>query len=315
MLEIEKPKVEPGTDNNETYGSYNLQPLERGYGTTLGNSLRRVLLSSLPGTAVKWIKIDGVQQRFSTLKGVKETVIDIILNLKSLKAKILSDDDTKILRIETNKEGIITAGDIITDADVEILNEDLYICTAMSDVNLVMEIALTKGRGYVTADENKLEGGPVGVLFVDSIFTPVKKVNYKVDSARVGQSTAYDSLTIDVETDGTLRPDEAMSLGAKIMNEHLNLFIDLTEEISEVKLMVEKEDNVEEQVLKLTIEELDLSVRSYNCLKRAAINTVEQLTQNTEQDMLKVRNLGKKSLDEVKKKLKDLDLSLKTIDE
>ncbi len=315
MLEIEKPKVEPGKDNNETFGSYNLQPLERGYGMTLGNSLRRVLLSSLPGTAVKWIKIDGVQQRFSTLKGVKETVIDIILNLKSLKAKILSDDDTKILRIETNKEGIITAGDIITDAEVEILNEDLYICTTMSDVNLVMEIAITKGRGYVTADENKLEAGPVGVLYVDSIFTPVKKVNFKVENARVGQSTAYDSLTIDVETDGTLRPDEAMSLGAKIMNEHLNLFIDLTEEISEVKLMVEKEDNVEEQVLKLTIEELDLSVRSYNCLKRAAINTVEQLTQNSEQDMLKVRNLGKKSLDEVKKKLKDLDLSLKTIDE
>ncbi len=315
MLEIEKPKVEPGKNNSDTCGEYKLEPLERGYATTLGNSLRRVLLSSLPGTAVKWIKIDGVQHTFASLKGVRETVIDIILNLKSLKAKILSDDDTKILRIEANKEAVITAGDIIADADVEILNKDLYICTTMSDVNLMMEIALTKGRGYVTADENKEEQGPVGVLYVDSIFTPVKKVNFSVGNARVGQSTDFDSLTIYVETDGTLRPDEAMSLGAKIMNEHLNLFIDLTEEISEVKLMVEKEDDVEEKVLKLTIEELDLSVRSYNCLKRAGINTVEQLTLNSEQDMLKVRNLGKKSLDEVKKKLSEYELGLKTIDE
>lgn len=314
MLEIEKPTILCGEDNDGYYGKYTLGPLERGYGSTLGNSLRRVLLSSLPGTAVKWIKIDGIQHRFSTIKGIKETVIDIILNLKGLRSVIHSDDETKVLRIVHEGEGVITAGDIIADGEVDIVNEDLYICTSEVDGSLDMEIAITKGRGYVPEEIHKQEseeGVSIGTLYCDSIFTPVKKVNFRVDRARIGQSTDYDALVIEVWTDGTIRPDEAIALSAKIMNEHLNLFIDMTDNISKVEIMVEKEDDVKEKVLEMTVEELDLSVRSYNCLKRNSINTVEELTQMSEHDMLQVRNLGKKSLDEVKKKLEDYNLSLK----
>lgn len=317
MLEIEKPMIVCGEENDGSYGKYTLGPLERGYGTTLGNSLRRVLLSSLPGTAVKWIKIDGVLHRFSTIKGIRETVIDIILNLKSLRANILSDEETKVLRIQYSGEGVITAGDIICDSDVKIVNEDMYICTSEVDGKLDMEIAITKGRGYVPEEVHKheAEDDTIGVLYVDSIFTPVKKVNFSVARARVGQNTDYDELVIEVLTDGTIRPDEAIALSAKIMNEHLNLFIDMTDSMSQVEIMVEKEDDVKEKVLEMTIEELDLSVRSYNCLKRNKVNTVEQLTQFSEQDMLQFKNLGKKSLDEVKSKLEELELGLKPSEE
>lgn len=316
MIEIEKPKIECIDINDDfTYGKFVVEPLERGYGTTLGNSLRRILLSSLPGTAVKWIKVDGVLHEFSTIPGVKEDVIEIILNLKSLAAKIHSDEDVKVVRINAQGPGKITAGDIKADADVEILNPDLHIATLEDGADLNMELGLSKGRGYVSADNNKEEGMPIGVIPVDSIYTPVKKVNYAVENTRVGQVTDYDRLTLEVWTDGSIKPDEAASLGAKVMNEHLNLFITLTDHIDDVEIMVEKEEDKKEKVLEMTIEELDLSVRSYNCLKRAGINTVEELTQRTEEDMMKVRNLGKKSLEEVKHKLAELSLGLKPSDE
>ncbi|SKC35392.1 DNA-directed RNA polymerase subunit alpha [Maledivibacter halophilus] len=316
MIEIEKPKIECIDINDDfTYGKFVVEPLERGYGTTLGNSLRRILLSSLPGTAVKWIKVDGVLHEFSTIPGVKEDVIEIILNLKNLAAKIHSDEDVKVVRINAQGPGKITAGDIKADADVEILNPDLHIATLEDDADLNMELGLSKGRGYVSADNNKEEGMPIGVIPVDSIYTPVKKVNYTIENTRVGQVTDYDRLTLEVWTDGSIKPDEAASLGAKIMNEHLNLFITLTDHIDDVEIMVEKEEDKKEKVLEMTIEELDLSVRSYNCLKRAGINTVEELTQRTEEDMMKVRNLGKKSLEEVKHKLAELSLGLKPSDE
>ncbi|MCT4565494.1 MAG: DNA-directed RNA polymerase subunit alpha [Maledivibacter sp.] len=316
MIEIEKPKIECIDLNDDfTYGKFVVEPLERGYGTTLGNSLRRILLSSLPGTAVKWIKVDGVLHEFSTISGVKEDVIEIILNLKSLAAKIHSDEDVKVVRINAQGPGKITAGDIKADADVEILNPELHIATLEEGSDLNMELGLSKGRGYVSADNNKEEGMPIGVIPVDSIYTPVKKVNYAVENTRVGQVTDYDRLTLEVWTDGSIQPDEATSLGAKIMNEHLNLFITLTDHIDDVEIMVEKEEDKKEKVLEMTIEELDLSVRSYNCLKRAGINTVEELTQRSEEDMMKVRNLGKKSLEEVKHKLAELSLGLKPSDE
>ena len=316
MIEIEKPKIECIDSNDDfTYGKFVVEPLERGYGTTLGNSLRRILLSSLPGTAVKWIKVDGVLHEFSTISGVKEDVIEIILNLKSLAAKIHSDEEVKVVRINAQGPGKITAGDIKADADVEILNPDLHIATLEEGSDLNMELGLSKGRGYVSADNNKEEGMPIGVIPVDSIYTPVKKVNFNVENTRVGQVTDYDRLTLEVWTDGSIQPDEATSLGAKIMNEHLNLFITLTDHIDDVEIMVEKEEDKKEKVLEMTIEELDLSVRSYNCLKRAGINTVEELTQRTEEDMMKVRNLGKKSLEEVKHKLAELTLGLKPSDE
>ncbi|MCG8541311.1 MAG: DNA-directed RNA polymerase subunit alpha [Clostridia bacterium] len=316
MIEIEKPKIECIDLNDDfTYGKFVVEPLERGYGTTLGNSLRRILLSSLPGTAIKWIKIDGVLHEFSTISGVKEDVIEIILNLKSLAAKIHSEEEVKVVRINAQGPGKITAGDIKADADVEILNSDLHIATLDEGTDLNMELGLSKGRGYVAADNNKEDGMPIGVIPVDSIYTPVKKVNYTVENTRVGQVTDYDRLTLEVWTDGSIKPDEAASLGAKIMNEHLNLFITLTDHIDDVEIMVEKEEDKKEKVLEMTIEELDLSVRSYNCLKRAGINTVEELTQRTEEDMMKVRNLGKKSLEEVKHKLMDLSLGLKPSDE
>lgn len=316
MIEIEKPVIEcVELSEDNTYGKFVVEPLERGYGITLGNSLRRILLASLPGTAVKWVKIENVLHEFSTVVGVKEDVVEIILNLKNLSAKINSDEDMKILRVEANGPGVITAGDIIADADVEILDTELVIATLEENSELNMEIALAKGRGYVPSEQNKETGLPIGIIPVDSIYTPVRKVNYTVEKTRVGQSADYDKLILEIWTDGTIKPDEAASLGAKIMSEHLNLFIDMTDNIDGVEIMVEKEEDKKEKVLEMTIEELDLSVRSYNCLKRAGINTVEELTERTEDTMMKVRNLGKKSMEEVKQKLADLDLDLKSSDD
>jgi len=310
LIEIEKPKiecVEPSEDN--TYGKFVVEPLERGYGITLGNSLRRILLSSLPGVAVTSIKIDGVLHEFSTVPGVIEDVTEIILNVKNLSLKLHSDEP-KIVYIDAEGEGPITAGDIKADSDVEILNPDLHICTLNGDSRFYMELVIDKGRGYVPAEKNKQPGQPIGIIPVDSIYTPVRRVNYTVENTRVGQITDYDKLTLEVWTNGSLKPDEAISLGAKIMSEHLNLFIDLSDQAKHTEIMVEKEETKKEKVLEMTIEELDLSVRSYNCLKRAGINTVEDLTNKTEEDMMKVRNLGRKSLEEVLSKLNALGLSL-----
>lgn len=315
MLEIEKPRIEIVEMNeDETYGKFVLEPLERGYGTTLGNSLRRVLLSSLPGAAISSIKIRGVLHEFSTIPGVLEDVPEIILNIKDIAAKMYTDEPT-MLRIEVEGPKEITAGDIITSPDVEILNKDLHIATINADGKLYMELEMIKGRGYSTAERNKKEDQSIGVIPVDSLFTPVKKVNFSVENTRVGQITDYDKLIFEVWTNGTIKADEATSLGAKILTEHLNLFIDLTEHVNDVEIMVEKEEDKKEKVLEMTVEELDLSVRSYNCLKRAGINSVDELTQKTEEDMMKVRNLGKKSLEEVQNKLAELGLSLKKSDE
>jgi len=311
MLEIEKPRIEivEMSDDN-TYGKFVVEPLERGYGITLGNSLRRILLSSLPGAAVTSVKIDGVLHEFSTIPGVVEDVTDIILNLKSLRLKLHGDEE-KILRVEASGEGTVYARDIICDADVEILNPDLVIATLEDSARLFMEITVAKGRGYVSAERNKKGDHIIWVIPVDSVFTPVSKVNYTVENTRVGQITDYDKLTLEVWTDGSIRPDEATSLSAKILNDHLRLFIGLTESLSDVEIMVEKEEEQKDKILEMTIEELDLSVRSYNCLKRAGINTVEELIQRNEEDMMKVRNLGKKSLEEVVNKLAELGLSLR----
>ena len=312
MIEIEKPRVECVEMREEDhYGRFVVEPLERGYGTTLGNSLRRILLSSLPGAAVNSIKIDGVLHEFSVIPGVKEDVTEIVLNIKGIAAK-LHCDTPKTVYIEAEGEGVITAGDIKADAEVEILNPDLYIATLNADAKLYMEITLSKGRGYVAAEVNRENAQPIiGIIPVDSIYTPVKKVNYKVEPARVGAVTDFDKLTIEVWTNGTLKPNEAISLAAKIMSEHLSLFIDLSADAKNVEIMVEKEESKKEKVLEMTIEELDLSVRSYNCLKRAGINTVEDLANKTEEDMMKVRNLGRKSLEEVMNKLVALNLSLR----
>ncbi|MEA3424388.1 MAG: DNA-directed RNA polymerase subunit alpha [Bacillota bacterium] len=316
MIEIEKPSIEVVEyDLNNNYGRFVIAPLERGYGTTLGNSLRRVLLSSLPGTAVKWVKIENILHEFSTIPGVKEDVVEIILNLKELSAKIHSDDQIKIIRIDTDKPGPITAGDLIIDADVEILDDNLFIATLEEKSSLSMEIAIAKGRGYVPSEANKDEEMSIGTIPVDSIFTPVKKVNFAVSNTRVGQSSDYDSLSIEIWTDGSIKPDEAASLSAKIMKEHLNLFIDMTDHVDNMEILFEKEEGKKEKVLEMTIEELDLSVRSYNCLKRAGINTVQELSSKSEDDMMKVRNLGKKSLEEVKLKLMELDLGLRLYEE
>ncbi len=310
MIEIEKPKIEcvQSTEDN-TFGKFVVEPLERGYGITLGNSLRRILLSSLPGVAVTSIKIDGVLHEFSTVPGVVEDVTEIILNVKNLSMKLYSDGP-KIVYIDADGEGPVTAGDIKTDSDVEILNPDLHICTLNGESRFYMELVLNKNRGYIPAEKNKQAGQPIGIIPVDSIYTPVKKVNYTVENTRVGQVTDYDKLTLEVWTDGSIKPDEAISLGAKILSEHLNLFIDLSDHAKHTEIMVEKEETKKEKVLEMTIEELDLSVRSYNCLKRAGINTVEDLTNKTEEDMMKVRNLGRKSLEEVLQKLHALGLSL-----
>jgi len=314
-IEMEKPKVEVVEINAEnTYGKFTVEPLERGYGTTLGNSLRRIMLSSLPGAAVTSVKIDGVLHEFSTIPGVKEDVAEIIINLKGLSIR-MHGNEPKTVRIEAKGEGVITAGDIIADADVEILGPDTHIATLDTDAVLNMELTIAKGRGYVPAENNKTPGMPIGVLPIDSIFTPVTKVSYHVENTRVGQVTDYDKLVIEVFTDGSIVPDEAISLAAKIMNEHLNLFITLTDHVNDVEIMVQKEEDKKEKVLEMTIEELDLSVRSYNCLKRAGINTVDELAQKSEEDMMKVRNLGRKSLEEVQKKLEELGLGLRPSDE
>ncbi len=316
MLEIEKPKIETvEISEDNTYGKFVVEPLERGYGITLGNSLRRILLSSLPGAAVTSVKIDGVLHEFSTIPGVVEDVTDIILNLKSLCLKILSSDEEKTLRVEASSPGVVCAGDIIHDADVEILNPGLHIATLADGGRVFIEIVVSKGRGYVSAERNKRGDHIIGVIPVDSVFTPVKKVNYTVEDTRVGQITDYDKLTLEVWTNGSIKPDEATSLSAKILNEHLRLFIGLTEALGDVEIMVEKEEEQKDKLLEMTVEELDLSVRSYNCLKRAGINTVEELIQRNEEDMMKVRNLGKKSLEEVVNKLDELGLALRKDDE
>lgn len=315
MIEIEKPRINIiETSEDNTYGKFVVEPLERGYGTTLGNSLRRILLSSLPGAAVTSVKIQGVLHEFSTIPGVLEDVTEVILNIKDLSA-IMYTDEPVTLRIEAKGPGVVKAEDIIADPDVEIINKDLHIATLEDDSNLFIEMVMEKGRGYVPAERNKKEDQAIGVIPIDSIFTPVKKVNFKVEDTRVGNVTDFDKLTLEVWTDGTIKPDEATSLGAKILNEHLNLFVTLTEHVNDVEIMVEKEDDEKEKVLEMNIEELDLSVRSYNCLKRAGINTVQELTQKTEEDMMKVRNLGKKSLEEVKNKLTELGLGLRKSEE
>lgn len=316
MIEIEKPRIECVKSTPDgTYGKFVVEPLERGYGITLGNSLRRILLSSLPGTAVCSVKIDGVQHEFSTIPGVKEDVTEIILNLKEL-TSIIHGDAPKVVHIEAEGRCEVCAGDIKCDSDVEILNKDLHIATLNDDAKLYMEITLKKGRGYVPADKNKqLMGSVIGTIPVDSIFTPVYKVNYTVENTRVGQVTDYDRLTLEVWTDATISAQESISLGAKILSEHLNLFIDLSDDAKNTEIMVEKEETRKEKVLEMTIEELDLSVRSFNCLKRAGINTVEDLINKSEDDMMKVRNLGRKSLEEVMHKLEALNLGLKKDEE
>ncbi|MGB4141067.1 MAG: DNA-directed RNA polymerase subunit alpha [Limnochordia bacterium] len=313
MIEIEKPRIEP-VELTEDYGRFVVEPLERGYGITLGNSLRRVLLSSLPGTAVTSVRIEGVLHEFSTLPGVVEDTVDIVLNLKKLLVKLYSDEPV-VIRVEAKGPGPVYARDIIADASVEILNPDLYIATLEKDSSLNMEITVSKGRGYVPAERNKMPDHPIGIIPVDSIFTPVTKVNFQVDHTRVGQVTDYDKLTLDIWTDKTIAPDEALSLASKILIEHLKLFNDHTDAGSSMEIMVEKEEEAIDRLMEMTIEELDLSVRSYNCLKRAGINTIGELTRKTEEDMMKVRNLGKKSLQEVKDKLGALGLSLRESDE
>jgi len=313
MIEIEKPRIETEELSRE-YGRFVVEPLERGYGTTLGNSLRRILLSSLPGAAVTSVRIDGVLHEFSTIRGVVEDTTDIVLNLKGLIVK-MHDDEPVTLRLVAEGEGEVTAGDIQVPSSVEILNPDMHIATLSEDGRLDMEITVARGRGYVPAERNKTPDQPIGVIAVDSIFTPVRRVNFRVEDTRVGQVTNYDRLILEVWTDGSIAPNEAVSLSAKILTEHLRFFIGLGEEADGVEIMVEKEEQHKDRLMEMTIEELDLSVRSYNCLKRAGINTVEELTRRSEEDMMKVRNLGKKSLQEVKEKLAALDLSLRESDD
>ncbi len=314
MIEIEKPRIETvEISEDHRYGKFVVEPLERGYGTTLGNSLRRILLSSLPGAAVTSIQIDGVLHEFSTIPGVVEDTTEIILNLKKLALRIHSDEE-KILELEYHGKGNVTAADIRADSDVEILNPDLHIATLTEGAHLRMRMTANVGRGYVPAEKNKREDQPIGVIPIDSIYTPIERVNYQIENTRVGQVTNYDKLTLEVWSDGSLIPDEAVSLGAKILNEHLMLFVGLTEEATKKDIFTEKEVDKKEKVMEMTIEELDLSVRSYNCLKRAGINTVQELTQKTEEDMMKVRNLGRKSLEEVQEKLRELGLSLRKDD-
>ncbi|AYF92364.1 DNA-directed RNA polymerase subunit alpha [Apilactobacillus bombintestini] len=316
MIEFEKPNIHK-IDETDNYGEVVVEPLERGYGTTLGNSLRRILLSSLPGAAVTSIQIDDVLHEFSTVPGVVEDVTQIILNVKKISLKLDSEEgEDKEMEINVTGPAQVTAGDIQADGDVTVLNPDLHIATVAEGSTFHMRMTANKGRGYVSADENKArnDGMPIGVLPVDSIYTPIERVNYQVENARVGQRSDYDKLTLDVWTDGSITPSEAISLAAKILNDHLALFVDLTEEAKNTDVMVEKEETHKEKMLEMTIEELDLSVRSYNCLKRAGINTVQELTNKSEADMMKVRNLGRKSLVEVKQKLEALGLSLRKED-
>lgn len=319
MFEFERPNIEVAEiSEDKKYGKFVVEPLERGYGITLGNSLRRIMLSSLPGAAVSQVKIEGVLHEFSSIPGVKEDVTEIIMNIKSLAIKNNSEtNEPKTAYIEFEGEGVVHASDIQADQDIEILNPDLVIATLSGgkDCKLYMELTITKGRGYVSADKNKSEELPIGVIAVDSIYTPVERVNMTVQNTRVGQVTDYDKLTLDVYTNGTLAPDEAVSLAAKVLSEHLSLFIDLSENAKTAEVMVEKENDEKEKVLEMSIDELELSVRSYNCLKRAGINTVEELCNKTSDDMMKVRNLGRKSLEEVLAKLKELGLQLQPTEE
>ena len=314
MFDFEKPKIEIAQiSEDKKYGRFVVEPLERGYGTTLGNSLRRIMLCSLPGAAVSQVKIEGVLHEFSSIPGIKEDVTEIIMNIKNLALKNTSlTNESKVDYNEFEGEGVVTAADIKVDPDIEIMNPDLVIAhlNGGADSRLYMELTITKGRGYVSADKNKGEDVPIGVIAVDCIYTPIERVNLSIENTRVGHITDYDKLTLDVYTNGTLEPDEAVSLAAKVLSEHLNLFIDLSENAKTAEVMIEKEDNAKEKVLEMNIDELELSVRSYNCLKRAGINTVEELTNRTPEDMMKVRNLGRKSLEEVLAKLKELGLQL-----
>ncbi|WP_027633243.1 DNA-directed RNA polymerase subunit alpha [Clostridium hydrogeniformans] len=315
MLEIEKPKIECiEVSEDGTYGKFIVEPLERGYGITLGNSLRRILLSSLPGVAATSVKIDGVLHEFSTVPGVKEDVTELILNIKTLALK-MTGDGPKTVYIDAKGPGVITGADIKTDGDVEVISKDLHIATLDDNAKLYMEITVNRGRGYVSQTKNKSDNLPLSSIPIDSIYTPVKRVNFTVNNTRVGQITDYDKLTLEVWTNGTIKIEEAISLSAKILIEHFKLFLTLTDNADDVEIMIEKEEDKKEKVLEMTIEELDLSVRSYNCLKRAGINSVQELAQRSMDDMMKVRNLGKKSLEEVEKKLKDLGLSLRLNDE
>ncbi len=315
MIEIERPTIEAILDENDPcYGKFVVEPLERGYGNTLGNSLRRILLSSLPGAAVTSIRIDGVLHEFSTIPGVKEDVTEIILNLKKL-AVSLSGVDTKRTLINVTGPAEVTAADIISDGELEIYNKDLHIATLDDNANLVMEINFATGRGYVPADQNKDENTPIGVIPVDSIYTPVRKVNYTIENTRVGQVTDYERLVLEIWTDGSIAPDEGVSIGAKILEEHLKLFINLAEGVQTFEIMADKEEDTKDKVLEMSIEEMELSVRSFNCLKRAGINSVQELTLKTEDDMIKIRNLGKKSLDEVRNKLEEMGLGFAPSDD
>ena len=318
VFDFERPNIEVAEiSEDKKYGRFVVEPLERGYGITLGNSLRRIMLSSLPGAAVSQIKVEGVLHEFSAIPGIKEDVTEIIMNLKSLAIKNNSEtNEAKTAYVEYEGEGIVHASDIQVDQDIEILNPDLVIATLSGkDAKLYIELTITKGRGYVSAEKNKHEDLPIGVIAIDSIYTPVERVNVTVENTRVGQITDYDKLTLDVYTNGTLVPDEAVSLAAKVLSEHLSLFIDLSENAKTAEVMVEKEDDEKEKVLEMSIDELELSVRSYNCLKRAGINTVEELCNRTSEDMMKVRNLGRKSLEEVLAKLKELGLQLNPSEE
>lgn len=315
MLEIEKPKIEcVDIKEDGLYGKFVVEPLERGYGITLGNALRRILLSSLPGVATNAVKIDGVLHEFSTVQGVKEDVTELILNIKTLALK-MTGEGPKTIYIDAKGPGEVTAEDIKTDGEVEIINKDLHIATLDENGRLYMELTVDRGRGYVSQNKNKREDLPISSIPVDSIYTPVKRVNFSVENTRVGQITDYDKLTIEIWTNGTIKPDEAISLSAKILIEHFKLFMTLTDHANDVEIMVEKEEDKKEKVLEMTIEELDLSVRSYNCLKRAGINTVQELAERSMDDMMKVRNLGKKSLEEVEQKLEALGLNLRQSEE
>ena len=319
MFDFEKPNIEiTEISEDKKYGRFVVEPLERGYGTTLGNSLRRIMLSSLPGAAVSQVKIEGVLHEFSSIPGVKEDVTEIIMNIKNLAIRNNStSNDPKIAYIEFEGEGVVRASDIQVDSDIEIMNPDLVIANVYggADSKLYMELTITKGRGYISADKNKSEDTPIGVIAVDSIYTPIERVNLKVENTRVGQITDYDKLTLDVYTNGTIHPDEAVSLAAKVLNEHLSLFIDLSDRGIEAQVMADKPTDPKGKVMDMNIDELELSVRSYNCLKRAGINTVEELCNKTADDMMKVRNLGRKSLEEVLGKLNELGLQLRTGDE
>lgn len=319
MFDFNRPKIEIAEiSEDKKYGRFVVEPLERGYGTTLGNSLRRIMLSSLPGTAVSQVKIEGVLHEFSSIPGVKEDVTEIIMNIKALAIQNNSEtNEAKSAYIEFEGEGVVTAADIQADQDIVIMNPDQVIATLNggADSKLFMELTITKGRGYVSAEKGKTEDMPIGVIAVDAIYTPVERVNLTVANTRVGQVTDYDKLTLDVYTNGTLAPDEAVSLAAKVLSEHLSLFIDLSENAKSAEIMIEKEDNEKGKVLDMNIDELELSVRSYNCLKRAGINTVAELCNRTSEDMMKVRNLGRKSLEEVLGKLKELGLELNAGDE